>query len=830
MAQVLDKNVGVLDTDPEVPDTTKVEVLHRNKDLLDSAIDIEVTPRVERLRKAFIEYRYCLSIDKMRIETRVMKETEGEPMEVRRAKVFAAVVREIPIHIFADELIVGCGRVNPRCRYIDPEELEAIDAGVELDKWSHYYHKSLTDEDRRELKEEMIPYWKGSGKWEKTRHGRTYPLIPPEVYNLMVEDPEVHPPTMSLVYSAGLGGLAAGGQIGHNSLGYEKVLRKGFLGVKKDAEERLARLDQTDPDERKKAPFLQGVIIAMEAAAETGKRFAAKARELAENEKDIKRREELLKIAEVCDWVPANPARTFREALQSTFFARMLVMWETFHAVSHSVGRVGQFTNRYYERDIEAGVLTKEETQELIDCFLIKLSHASHANHVGVGGVKPNGQDATNDLSYMLLEAMAHVRLTEPFMSIMVHSKTPDALIMKGCKLLSLGTGHPVFINNDIQVEQMLARPVPLKHARAVSQVGCYEPVVAGFDAGHYPAGLLNSGAVLELVLTNGWNRYYNKKLGLETGDPRQFKSFEELKEAFRKQVSWILKGINTVSEIVEETLAELCPTPYESALIEDCIEKGISREAGGARYNFAPMVIGVGGVDAGDSLAAIKKLVFEEEKITMDQLCEALDNNFEGHEDLRQLLLKAPKFGNDDDYVDEQVAWVSHVFADGANTCRNRRGGHGTPIGAPMQMYVYSGEVTGALPSGRLAGQPLSDAWSPGAGNDLNGPTSVLNSASKIDHVELLSGVTLNMRLDPVVFKSDDGVKRCADMIRTFVDQKIFQVQINVVSSDTLRAAQKEPDKFRDVMVKVAGYSAYFTSLPKPLQDGLIARTEHRL
>ena len=316
MAQVMDRNAGILDTDPEVLDTTKVEVLHRNKDLLGSVTDFEVTSRVERLRKEFVEKRYCLSIDRMRIETRVMKETEGEPMEVRRAKVFAAIVREMPVNIFADELIVGCAELNPRCRYIDAEELEAIEAGVKLDKWSHHYHKSLTDEDLREMKEERIPYWKGSGKWEKTRHGRNYQLIPPEIYNLTVEDPEVHPPTMSLVYTAGYG-LAKGGQIGHNSLGYEKVLKKGFLGVKKDAEERLARLDQTDPDERKKAPFLEGVIIAMEAAAEIGTSYAKKARELAKQEKDAEIKSELEKIAEICDRVPAHPARTFREALQS---------------------------------------------------------------------------------------------------------------------------------------------------------------------------------------------------------------------------------------------------------------------------------------------------------------------------------------------------------------------------------------------------------------------------------------------------------------------------------------------------------------------------------
>jgi formate C-acetyltransferase len=608
------------------------------------------------------------------------------------------------------------------------------------------------------------------------------------------------------------------------------VLEKGFLGIKKDVEDRLTRLDQDNPEDRKKIPFLKGVIIAMKAAADIGKRFASKAREMAKFEDDTKRKEELLKIADVCDWVPANPPRNFREAIQSLYFARLMVKWETFDCVSHSVGRIEQLLNSYYEKDIKNEEITKGETQELIDCFLIKLSHVGHGDHVGVGGVKANGQDATNDLSYMVLEGMAHVRLVEPFMGVMVHSKTPDSLLIKACKLLSLGTGHPVFINNDVQVDQMLARAIPLEHARNVTQVGCYEPVIAGYDSGNLPAGLMNLASSMELVMSNGWNHHYEKKLGMETGDPREFKSFEQLREAFRSQVAWLLKDILLVERIVEQSLIELCPTPYESALIEDCIEKGISREAGGARYNFGPMVIGTGAVDAGNSLAAIKKLVFEEGKITMDELCNALEKNFEGYEDLRQMLLKEPKFGNDDDYVDEQVAWVSHVFAAEAKKLKNPRGGYATTIGAPMEMYVYAGMATGALPSGRLAGMPLSDAWSPCAGTDLNGPTSVFKSHGKIDHVELLCGVTLNMRLDPEVFSGESGIIRVVDLIRTFVDQKIFQVQINVISSDTLRAAQKEPRKYRDVIVKVAGYSAYFVVLPKELQDGIIARTEHKI
>ena len=806
---------------------SSIEVLHRDKVRLESVVTIKATPRVERLRKIQLEMKPSVSIDKMRIETRVMKETEGEPMVTRKAKVFAAVVREMPISIFPDELIVASTGVNPSSRNMEPDQIWMLEARL-----NHY-----NDEIRRELKEEIIPYWKGQGNWERTRRGRNNQLIPQELMDLMTVDPSVNtvpsgfPPKLSMIYTSWYGN-ALGTQVGHNTIGYDKVLEKGFLGVKKDAEERLARLDNTDPDELKKAPFLQGVIIAMEAAAEIGERFAARAREMVESEENVKRKEELLKIADVCNWVPANPARTFHEALQSIYFARMLVSWETSYGVSHSPGRIGQYLNRYYESDIKQGLLSKEDVQELIDCYLIKFSQISGGNHIGVGGVKPNGQDATNGLSYMLLDGMAHVRLREPWLSILIHSKTPESLLIKACQLCSLGTGHPVFINHDVQLAQMLARPVPLKHARTVAPVGCYEPVVPGMDGGLNGSGLLNFAAILEFVLSNGWSRFYQKKQGLETGDPKQFKSFEEVREAFRKQMAWMLKGYTLVSNIAEQTLAELCPTPYESALIEDCIEKGISKEAGGARYNFSPLVTGAGAIDAGDSLAAIKKLVFEEKKITMGELCDALDNNFEGYDDLHQLLLKAPKFGNDDDYADEQSAWVSHVFAEEVIKCRNTRGGYATPIGAPLQMYAYTGMATGALPSGRLDGQPLSDAWSPCAGTDMNGPTSVLKSMGKIDHVELLSGVTLNMRIDPGVFKGEDesGIKRLADMIRTFVDQKIFHVQINVVSSETLRAAQKEPNKYRDILVKVAGYSAYFVELSKPLQDGIIARTEHKL
>jgi formate C-acetyltransferase len=608
--------------------------------------------------------------------------------------------------------------------------------------------------------------------------------------------------------------------------------------MQKEAEERLARLDPEDPGDLEKFPFVTGVVLAMGAAAEVGGRFAERARQLAAEEEDAGRRAELMGIAEACEWAPANPARTFHEALQAYYLAWVLLFWETPFQWSVTPGRADQYLHPYYRRDIDEGRLTKEQAQELIDCYCIKLNlnQTNKYHHISVGGFKADGSDATNDLSYMFLEALMHTRLEEPLVGVLVHSMTPDDLLMKACQLCALGTGHPQFINNEVLVSQALARgtmggpAVTLEHARYACPVGCIELGFPGLDSGYdYFSAICNLAAAMEFVMTNGMSRCYQRRMGLETGDPRQFESFEEVQRAFRRQVAWMRRIRSITSNVEERIAAELSPTVYESALIEGCVEKGRPRESGGAHYNFNTGVVGAGAADAGDSLAAIKKLVFEDKKLTMDELCDALEKNFEGCDEVRQMLLRAPKFGNDDPYADEQTAFVSHVYASEMTKHRNTRGGHCCPGGSPLSAYITFGMVVGALPSGRTAGQPLSDGWSPCPGSDTKGPTAVLRSMSRIDHVELLGGVIHNMRIGPEAFEDGD-VRTLVDFIRTFVDQKTYHLQINAVSSDTLRAAQREPEKYRDLMVKVAGYNAFFVRLNKPLQDGIIARTEHGL
>ncbi|MHA2392188.1 MAG: glycyl radical protein [Promethearchaeota archaeon] len=759
----------------------------------------EPTSRVEKLREDFLRLKPTASIERARIETRVMKETEGVPVITRRAKVFEAMVREMPICIYPNQLIVGSTSVRPLCNNITPAinlDMRKIGYSYILGMRSDAPYPELTDDEKREL-EELKPYWREQGRKETTHH------------------------------------------FGHNIHNHSKVLKKGFLEIKKEAEERLARLDLTKSYDVAKVSFLEGVIIAMEAAAEIGKRFAAKAREMAGEEVDNKRKMELLKIADVCDQVPAHPARTFYEAVQSYYFSYLLLFWEVIPTLGFSQGRMDQYLYPYYERDIEEGRITKEEAQELIDCYLLAGNYEADMGPSGtpmtVGGVKVNGQDATNELSYMFIEAVMHTRLPSPWLSVLVHNQMPDDLLIKACQLCSMGTGQPQFVNSDVIISQALARgsmggpTITLEDARNASPQGCFELVIPGKDSGYFYFRMPNLASCMEYVLTNGIRRFDHKKLGIETGDPRQFTSFKQVQEAFQKQVAWMRRNIEIAGNETERKIIEYTPTVYESALIDGCIEKGKCREEGGAYYNFNNGGAVLASTDAGDSLTAIKKLVFDDKNITMAELCDALDHNFEGYEELHQMLLNAPKFGNNDDYADKQIVWVLHQWMIEFNKVKNLRGGEGCPGGSVMGSYVPEGKIVGALPSGRLAGDPLVDASSPMRGMDVKGPTAVVNSMGKIDHVEILGGVTFNLRIDPSVFRDGD-MQRMAAMVRSFIDQKIFHMQVNVISSDTLRAAQKEPEKYGDLVVKVAGYNAFFTQLTDSLQDTIIARTEHKL
>ena len=769
----------------------------KEKESFDSLYSLPPTPRVERLREDFFEIERSLSIERARIEARVMRETEDEPMILRRSKVMAAVLREMPIDIYPDELIVGQTSVRPCCTNLVPGTL---DLDRQRKRHSEGVTRGLSLEDLDELADDLDPYWKQQGRV----------------------------------------GRVATWHYGHNIHDMLKVVKVGFLGIKTEAEDRLAGLDLAVAADVKKAPFLKGVILVMEAAAEYGYRYADLARDMAGTERDAGRKAELLKMAEVCDRVPANPAGSFHEALQSYHFAWLMLILENIGNQSFALGKLDQYLYPYYERDIREGRISTGQAQELLDCYILKLNYlgnkiqSAHAS-LGIGGYQPDGNDATNDLSYMFLESIMHTRLADPWFAVHVHPKSPEPFLIKAARLVSMGSGSCQFINSDVGIDQMFARggagarPVTLKDARAASNVGCLELVIPGKDSGYFVSDSTNLALALEYVLTGGSSRTDGMEGGVETGDPRTFTTFEEVREAFRRQIVRMRDDSQISSNLFEQKLMELCPTVYQSAIIEGCIEDGICREEGGAVYNNQ-QTVGTGAADVGDSLAVIRKLVFDEHKITMAQLCDAVDKNFEDSEDILSMCRAVPKFGNDNDYVDEQVAWVTHVWASEFSKIRNLRGGYNSPGGSSMSGYLPAGKIVGALPSGRLAGEPLAPAACPGTGNDRNGVTASLKSMGKVDHVEVLSGLSYTTRIEPAVFANDDGIKRMVDLVRTFVDQKIFHIQFNVVSSEVLRDAQREPEKYGDLMVKVAGYNAYFTQLGSDLQDAIIARSEHAM
>jgi formate C-acetyltransferase len=782
------------------------QVLEREQGLFEQAFTVQPTRRVERLKRRYLDTKNKLVIDLLRIRTQVMKETEGEAKANRQAKAFAAAVRQLPVNIYSDELLVGWMFSEPHGSPLMP--MQAVGMEKELDTLAtREYMPFLTrGEDIRELREDIVPYLK-----EHTRH-----------YGME-----------SLTHWTG---------------GYEKVLEKGILGVKKDAEELLERLDRADPDDFKKALFVENAILTLEAAAEIGGRFAAKARELAAQETDDQRKQELLAMAEVCDRVPAHPARTFYEAVQSVWFVQIMYAWDNQWAWGISPARADQYLNPYYERDIEEGRLTREGAQELIDCWFMRNSQFfpimgagaarwsgphSPGVHMDVGGLNSDGTDGTTELSYMFIEGRFHtLAFVEPTLGLLVHSKTREDLLIKACQLVSQGGGWPMFINQDVMVNNLLARgelldgpPISLELARQGCCIGCHEPTIPSMTSG-WGGTSVNLGMVVEYTLTNGWSRGLNEKKSIETGDPRAFTTFEEVQEAFANQVAHHVRKGSIGANYSELALQ---PKVFTSSLQDDCLEKGLAMEEGGARYNVSACGM-LSTVDAGNSLAAIKKVVFDDKKITMAQLCDALDSNFEGHEDVRTMCLDAPKFGNDDDYVDEQVAWVSHLVTEEAKKYKSLYGGTRLTVQVPMYGYVPAGRGVGALPFGRYAGEPLADGISPTRGSDMEGPTAVLKSVGKVNNAEVSLSQSLNMRIEPDVFEKEDGAKLLADLIRSFCDQKVDHLQINVVSSETLRAAQEDPEAHRELTVKVAGYNARFVELHTELQDSIIARTEHGL
>ncbi len=783
--------------------------------------------RGQRLRKRVISVDPHICIERARIVTQSYKETEGEHVLVRRARAFDNILKGISVYILDDELIVGHQAGKQRSAPLFPEfAVEWVNQEIDTFETRPQDRFITPEAVKREFREEIYPYWKG-----KTLSDRLYSYLTDEIRLQRF---------VATVFSVG---LHEDGGLGHVALDYEKVLKLGLKGIKDQIQEKLPKLKIWRSEDYNKKLFYESCISMCDSVIAFAMRYAAKARKMAETERSSERKKELLQIAENCKWVPVNPARTFHEALQSFWFVQLIPQIYD-NGVSISPGRFDQYTYPYYVSDLKSGRLSRQKAQELLEALWVKVTEpikvyravdaAFHAGYpmgqnLCISGVGRDGLDATNDLSYRCLEAHSHMLLMQPNFSARVHQNTPHQFLLKACEAIRLGNGMPQITNDEVFITALTNIGVALEDARDYVPVGCVEtaPVNAW---GRSNGGYTNLTKVLELALNNGVCRITGKQVGPKTGDPREFKSFDDVIQAYKKQMKYTIQSLAAWDNLIDMTHAQLMPTPFTSILVGDCIEKGIDVSEGGARYNWTGP-LGVGIANTGDSLVALKKMVFEDRTITMEELIEALDTDFKGKEDLRQIFInKMPKYGNDIPEVDLLVKLATDIFFNALKGFETYRGGPFVGSLLPVASYVAFGLTTGATPDGRKAKERLADGISPSTGMDLKGPTAVFKSVCTIDHRRCPNGVIFNQKINPAVISTPEGMKKFIELIRTYISLGGGHVQFNIVSADTLKDAQAHPEKHRGLVVRVAGYSAFFHELHRDVQDSIIARTEQML
>jgi pyruvate formate-lyase/glycerol dehydratase family glycyl radical enzyme len=622
----------------------------------------------------------------------------------------------------------------------------------------------------------------------------------------------------------------------------DKIYYKGLEHMKEEIAESMRKLDSSsDPEASCKKQELRAMGIAADALILLSKRYAEAAQGLLNNEQDSHRREELAKIAAVCSHVPAHPPRDFWEALQMYWFIHLGVITELNVWDSFNPGRLDLNLYPFYKKDMTEGYLTKERATELLECFWIKFNNQPAPPKVGVteeqsatyqdfalintGGLTKNGSDAVNELSYLILDVLEEMQMMMPSTCVQLSKKNPERFLKRAVNVVKKGFGQPSFFNTDAIIQEFLRAGKNVEDARQGGPSGCVTISAFGKESCTL-TGYMNWPKILEIALNNGRDPITSKQVGIESGDPRHFKSFSDVIEAYKKQLEYFVDMKIDGNNIIERLYAEHMPAPFMSLLMDDCISRGKDYHNGGPRYN-ATYIQGVGMGTITDSLSAIKYLVYDQKKITPDELLDVLGSNFKEQEKVRQMLLNMPpKYGNDDDYADDVAKEVFEAYFDLLDGRDNTKGDKYRVNLLPTTVHIYFGKKTGATPNGRRAGEPLSDGVSPSQGADRNGPTAVIKSVSKFDHIKT-GGTLLNQKFMPKLLEDDAGITNLAHLIRTYFRLDGHHIQFNVIDAETLRDAQKHPDKYRDLIVRVAGYSDYFVDIGKDLQNEIISRTE---
>jgi trans-4-hydroxy-L-proline dehydratase len=781
--------------------------------------------RVRILRQKSIDAVPTMSLERAQIVTDTYKKHAGKvSIPVLRALTFKALMENKTICINDRELIVGERGPSPKATPTYPElcchTVEDFDV---IDKRQKIFFR-VNEEAKEIQKDEIIPYWKGKSMRDL-------------MFNQMTSE-------WQECYSSGIFTEFMEQRAPGHTVGDGKIYKMGFLGFKKDIEDQLAALDfVNDMDAYSKQEELRAMSICADAIISFGKRHAEKAMELEAKENDPERKKELKQIAEVCSHVPANAPRNFQEALQMYWFAHLGVITELNTWDAYCPGRLDQHLQPFYKKGIEDGTLTPEAAKELLQCFWVKFNNQPAPPKVGItlqesgtytdfaninsGGLKADGSDGVNDVTYMVLDVIDEMRLLQPSSNIQLSKKNPDRFLKRACRIISKGWGQPSIFNADSVVEELVRQGKSVEDARDAGTSGCVEAGAFGKEA-YILTGYFNLVKVFEITLNNGVDPRTGKKLGLETGDANKFKNYEELMDAFKKQLHHFIEIKIRGNNVIEKLYADLMPSPFLSIMTDDCIKSGKDYNAGGARYN-SNYIQGVGIGTLTDSFASIKKHVFENKTYAMSEFLGALKNNFEGSDRMRQLIMNnTPKYGNDDDYADDIMKELFDAYYNEVNGRKTVKGGTYRIDMLPTTCHVYFGSVTGATPDGRKSGQPQSEGISPVQGSDIYGPTAVIKSAGKMDHIRT-GGTLLNIKFTPDLVQNEEGIDRLSQLVRSYFKLDGHHIQFNIVSADTLRRAQKNPEQNKDLIVRVAGYSDYFCDLTEALQEEIITRTEHK-
>lgn len=783
--------------------------------------------RGQRLKARVISAKPHVCIERARIVTRVYKETESEHILYRTAKAFDAVLKEMSIYILDDELIVGHQSSMQRSAPLFPEfSVEWIADEIDIFENRPQDRFVVTDEVKREFIRDILPYWKG-----KTLNDRLMHYMTQDIRKLRFD---------SGVFTLG---IHESGGLGHMLMDYERIIRQGIARIRCDIDSRLRQADDAAPGSISQKRFYHACLMICDAVTTFAQRYSKLAEQMASQCADENRKAELLEISRICAKVPQHPAESFYEALQSFWFAQLVPQIYD-NGVSVSPGRFDQYLYPYYAADIANGRLTKQQAQVLLEAVWVKFTEpiklynkddASYfagypmGQNLTIGGVDAYGLDAVNDLSYRCLEAHRHMLLMQPNFSVRLHNRSPYPFIVKTVEAIKLGNGMPQIVFDELFVNSLLKFGIPLREARDYALVGCVE-ATPKHTWGRYNGGYINLIKILELAICGGKCLITGKQVAPDTGAPESFICFDDVIEAYKKQVSHCVKQLVVWNNIVDMIHEECMPTPFTSMLIGGCIESGRDVTSGGAKYNWTgPSGIGI--ANTGDSLYAIKKAVFQDKKLTMPELVDALRSNYKENEPLRHFLWnRIEKYGNDNSEVDELAKLAVDIFLDELEKYSCYRGGPFIASLLPVSSYVAFGITTGATPDGRHAKEPIADGISPQNGVDLNGPTAAAKSVSRIDQVRCANGVIFNQKYNPTTLQTSEGLAKFIDLLFTYSKLGGGHIQFNMVTADKLRDAQKNPEKYKGLVVRVAGYSAFFNELSKEIQDSIITRTEHSI